>query len=133
MKKTLLTLALALSSLVAQAGPMEEIIASFKQAQAQSTDKEQVQASTETVIRGYISSNSGILSVPGTTGHVGALATRAIAEQAIATAGYVYVSTQRRVDYYRQAAPGADFGTILLVYYNTAGYCSEVYMLDDTL
>ena len=135
MKKALLAIGLALSSVLAQAGPLDDVAAAFQQAtaQAQANDKAHPQAVSETVIRGYIASTTGLLRVTAAESYIGALATRPQAEQAIAASGYTYVTTQHRMDVYKRIDPANDFGSILLVYYNAAGYCSEVYLINDTI
>lgn len=133
MKRMLIVIGLLMSSLAAQAGPLEDVLAAFVNAKAQSNEREQTQGIGETVVRAYISSTIGLQVVQNGTTHIGALASKAVCQQAIANAGFALVSTQHRMEFYRTANQGGSSAVIVLAYYDLNGNCSEVYLMDDAL
>ena len=135
MKKLLLLAALLISSFVAQAGPLEDATAAFiaQKGQTSDSDKNHPQATTQTVVRSYFSSQSGIVKSNASIQALGFLATRSQVTAALAQLNYTFLSTQHRMDLYRAAPVNADFGFVLMVYYDTNGYASEIYLIDDAL
>lgn len=133
MKKLFLIFALLASSFVAHAGPLEELSAAFDSARVKTTDMVQPASITQTVVRGYLSTKSGMLSVTNATQYIGFLASKSVAQSAISGLGYTFISSQGMMDIYRAPVVSTSTGFILLVYYDTFGNASEIYLLNDTL
>jgi hypothetical protein len=133
MKKILLAVCVLLSTFVAYAGPLEELTAIFERVKNTPSEREQIQSASQTVVRGYLSSNSGLISQSSVTQYIGYLAPRSTVLAAISQLGYTFISSQHRMEIYRAPAASANYGFVLLVYYDTRGYASELYLLDDAL
>lgn len=136
MQKILAGIVMIGSVLTAQAGPLEELVAAFEKEKAKvtSSDKVQNQSLSQTVIRGYLPSNSGLMALPSSsTQFLGTLAPRAACQAGAAQAGYQLVSTQNRMEFYRETPSKPTMGFILLMYYDLNNNCSEVYLTSDTL
>lgn len=134
MKKILLVIGLLFSSLAAQAGPVEDLTAAFAALQdAKPSEREQAQGTTQSVIRGYLASQSGFTTIPSATQGFGILLTKGQIQSAAASLGYTFVATQRKLDIYRAPATSPTVGFFMLVYYDALGYASELYLVDDQL
>jgi hypothetical protein len=132
MKKLFLLISLVTCSFFAQAATLDEIFAAMRAAQQEAGLEVQEKATTQTVIRGYLATANGLVSVNGATSGVGSLVSRSILLSAAASAGYTLTASQNRVDFFKSSR-ASTAGFILLVYYDFFGNCSEVYLFNDSV
>ncbi|MES2949104.1 MAG: hypothetical protein V4858_11240 [Pseudomonadota bacterium] len=133
MKKIFLIIGLMISSFFAHAGHLEDVAAAIASAKGTTSDRERAQSSTQTVIRSYLSSQSGLMMSSAPNQYVGFLATKAELKSALSSLGYTFVSVQHRMEIYQAPPVSATFGLILMVYYDLNGKASELYLIDDAL
>ncbi len=129
MKKIFLIIGLMISSFFAHAGHLEDVAAAIAAAKGTTSDRERAQ----TVIRSYLSSQSGLMMSSAPNQYVGFLATKAELKSALSSLGYTFVSVQHRMEIYQAPPVSATFGLILMVYYDLNGKASELYLIDDAL
>lgn len=133
MKKIFLIIGLLFSAVAAQAGPLEDLTAAFEAQKGKTSDREHAQAATQTVVRGYLSSNSGLQAQLSSNQYIGSLASKSAVQTAVASLGYTFISSQHRMDFYSGPKVADTFGFVLLVYYDLNGNTSEIYLIDDAL
>lgn len=134
MKKILVIIGLLISSLAAHADPLEALSAAFKAAQEQNADKVQATAAGETVLRGYLATKSGLLALTSGNTNFGFFVSKAEFESAVANLGFIGVfPSQGTLDVYKALPTSQYVGYTLLVFYDTNGKASEIYMLNTKL
>jgi hypothetical protein len=136
MKRLFALAVLALSMVCAHAGPTEDLIDAMKaeQARISANEKERPQGSGQSVVRGYLTTKSGMVPVTASTSYLGSYASRAVVSTATAQLGMAYVTTlDGHVDVY-VASPGSQYAGFMVMSWNdTYGNASEIYLMNTTL
>lgn len=121
---------------VAAADVLEDIQAAFRQQAIEAQNVRHPSGSTETVIRGYLATKGGMLSLSGSTSYLGRLASRSVVYSTLQQIGYplVFAVGNGNLEVYQALRQSTDAtGTLVLVYYDAAGNGSEIYVINDTL
>lgn len=133
MKSLFVLISLLFASLVAQAGPLEELSAALKVEQAKNADKVQIQGTGQTVLRTYLATTSGFMAVTTGNTYFGYMVSKAEAKSAILGLGFTMLPTQGTLDVFSAPVGNQYFGYTLLVYYDAAGNANEIYMSNTKL
>ena len=133
MKKLLLVIGLMFSTLIAHAGPLEELTAAFQAEQEKNANRVQPMATSQSVLRTYLATQSGFTTVTSGTTNFGYFIPRSTSQSVLTGIGFQMVSTQTPLDIL-VGRTGSDFaGYMILVYYDIAGNASEIYLTNTQL
>lgn len=136
MKKMIAILACCFATLCVQANPLDELVAAMKAEQARSatSEKARPQGYSQSVVRGYLATKGGMTQVEASTSYLGFYATRSDVLAGVAQLGFAFSTTlDGKVDVY-VARPGTQYaGFMVMSWLDTAGYASEIYLLNTKL
>ena len=133
MKKLLLVIGLMFSTLIAHAGPLEELSAAFQAEQEKNANRVQPMATSQSVLRTYLATQSGFTAVTSGNTNFGYFIPRATSQSVLTSIGFQMVSTQTPLDILVGRTGSAYAGYMILVYYDIAGNASEIYLTNTQL